>query len=237
VSYYSSVPFVIPSENIFIQSYSTGPSASGLNCSMTIPLINAKEIIVLFPRSANDLTVFRNPEYHHLQLTLLNRNFPMNGADTTSTDFYTLERESCNLDTILPPTESFEDSYKNKVCSEFPYRQRSIADDTDFLLIFNLQRQSANAFFADPVNSSNETISVNGSPKKQELGDVYYILNAENDALELKYNHAKPILIIVSDTFWMFSSKSRCQYVTDMSWNECLNKYYPDIYQRLAQAA
>ena len=67
---------------------------------MTIPLINAKEIIVLFLRNANDLTVFINPEYHHLQLTLLNRNFPMNGADTTSADFYTLERESCNLDTI-----------------------------------------------------------------------------------------------------------------------------------------
>jgi hypothetical protein len=93
-NYYSRVPFVIPSENIFAQSYSAGPTALGLNCCMTIPLNNAKEIIVLFPRNANDLTVLRNPEYHHLQLTLLNRNFPMEGADTTSDTFYTLERES-----------------------------------------------------------------------------------------------------------------------------------------------
>jgi hypothetical protein len=77
---------------------------------------------------------------------------------------------------------------------------------------------------------------VKGAPKKQDLGDVYYILNAENDTLELKYNKATPIIIIVSDTFWMFSSKSRAQYVTDMSWNECLNNHYPDIYQRLLQA-
>jgi hypothetical protein len=173
--YYSRVPFVIPSENVFIQNYSTGPTASGLNCSMTIPINNGKEIIVLFPRNANDLTVFRNPEYHHLQLTLLNRNFPMNGADTTSTEFYRIELESSNLDTILPPTQSFENSYKNKVCPEFPYRQRSIGDDTDFLLIFNLERQSSNAFFSDPVNSANETISLKGAPKKQDLGDVYYI--------------------------------------------------------------
>jgi hypothetical protein len=55
-AYYSSVPFVVPSERIFIQSFSTGPSASGLNCAMNIPLINAKEVIALFPRSPNDLT-------------------------------------------------------------------------------------------------------------------------------------------------------------------------------------
>jgi hypothetical protein len=65
--YYSRVPFAIPSENVDINSFSTGPTASGLNCNMSIPLNNAKEIIVLFPRNANDLTVFRNPEYDRLQ--------------------------------------------------------------------------------------------------------------------------------------------------------------------------
>jgi hypothetical protein len=33
-TYYREVPFVIPAECITIQSYSTGPSASGLNCSV-----------------------------------------------------------------------------------------------------------------------------------------------------------------------------------------------------------
>jgi hypothetical protein len=171
--YYSSIPFVVPSEKLFIQFYSTGPTVSGLNCSMTIPLNNVKEVIVLFPRNANDLTVFRNPEYHHLRLTLLNRNFPQNGTNTTSSEFYRIELESCNLDTILPPTESFENSYKNKVCPNFPFRGRCIGDDTDFPLIFNLDRQSSNAFFPDPVNSNNETITLKGTPQKQELGDFY----------------------------------------------------------------
>jgi hypothetical protein len=44
--YYSRVPFEIPSENVFIQNYSTGPTASGLKCSMTMPLGDAKEIII-----------------------------------------------------------------------------------------------------------------------------------------------------------------------------------------------
>jgi hypothetical protein len=170
--YYSSVPFVIPSERIFIQSFSTGPTASGLNCSMTIPLNNAKEVIALFPRDANDLSVFRNPQYRHMMITMLNRNFPQKGANTNSTEFYRLELESCNLDTILPPTESFENSYLKKVCPTKPLRQRCNEDDTDFLICFNLERQSSNAFFADPVNSQSETITLTGSPQVQGDGDV-----------------------------------------------------------------
>jgi hypothetical protein len=224
---------VIPRKRLFIQSCLTGPTVSGLNCSMTIPLNNVKEIIVLFPRDANDLTVFINPEYHHLQLTLLNRNFPMNGANTTSTEFYRIELESCNLDIILPPTESFENSYKNKVCSDFPFSGRCIGDDTDFLLIYNLERQSPNACFSDPANSNNESITLKGTPQKQEMGDVYYILNVEDDNADLIYNRATPILVIISDTFWMLSSTSRAQYVNDMSWNQCLARFYPNVLQRL----
>jgi hypothetical protein len=170
--YYASVPFVVPAERIFIQSFSTGPSPSGLNCAMNIPLINAKEVIALFPRSPNDLTCFRNPEYHHLMLTLLNRNFPQKGCNSNSTEFFRMELESCNLDTILCPTESFENSYLKKVCPYFPYRQRTEEDDTDFLMIFNLERQSANAFFADPVNSANESITLTGSPQSQGIGNA-----------------------------------------------------------------
>jgi hypothetical protein len=240
--YYASVPFVVPAERIFIQSFSTGPSPSGLNCAMNIPLINAKEVIALFPRSPNDLTCFRNPEYHHLMLTLLNRNFPQKGCNSNSTEFFRMELESCNLDTILCPTESFENSYLKKVCPYFPYRQRSEEDDTDFLMIFNLERQSANAFFADPVNSANESIALTGSPQSQGMGnaatragggDVYYYLNAENENDEEQHNHTAPILAVVSDTFWLFSSSEKPQYETSTSWNDTLQKSYPEIFQRL----
>jgi hypothetical protein len=242
--YYSTIPFVIPSERVFIQAFSTGPSPSGLNCAMNIPLINAKEVIALFPRTPNDLTCFRNPEYHHLMITMLNRNFPQKGCNSNSTEFYRMELESCNLDTILPPTESFECSYLKKACPYFPMRQRCQEDDTDFLLIFNLERQSSNAFFSDPVNSANESITLTGSPQSQGMGDstaktggdVYYYLNSENDRVddEAHKNHTAPILAVVSDTFWLFSTKDRPIYEIGLSWNECLAKNYPEVLQRLA---
>jgi hypothetical protein len=238
-SYYSGVPFVVPGERIVINSFSTGPTESGLNCAMTIPLNNAKEVGVLFPRNANELTTFRNIQYRGLMLTILNRNFPQKGANTNSTDFFRLEMESCNLDTILPPTQSFENSYLKKVQSIKPYRQRCTEDDTDFIMLFNLERQSSNAFFSDPVNSANETISLTGYPQVQGTGevgspgsDVYYYINKENEGEVI--NKAQPILAIVSDTFWLFSTGQRATYEIALSWNETLAKKYPEVYARLA---
>jgi hypothetical protein len=236
-TYYREVPFVVPSECIFIQSYSTGPSASGLNCAMTIPLNNAKEVVVLFPRSPNELTVFRNPEYHHLMITMLNRNFPQKGAHSNSTDFYRMMLESCNLDTILTPTESFENSYLKKVAPKSPIRQRCNEDDTGFVMLFNLERQSSNAFFSDPVNSSQETIQLTGSPQTQGMdGDVYYYLNAEGDTAddEAHKNHTPPILGIVSDSYWFFSVGERAVYEKAVGWNESLAKHFPSVFKRLA---
>jgi hypothetical protein len=235
--YYRDIPFCVPSECIFIQSFSTPPTDSGLNCAMTIPLNNAKEVIALFPRNANDLTVFRNPQYDHLMITMLNRNFPQKGAHTNSTELYRMELESCNLDTILCPTESFENSYLKQVCPDFPIRQRCNEDDTDFILLFNLERQSTNAFFCDPVNSSNETIQLTGSPQKQGInGDVYYYLNAENETADddAHKNKTPPILAVVSDTFWFFSLGQRAVYEKAMGWNECLAKHFPEVLKRLA---
>jgi hypothetical protein len=244
ITYYKSTPFVIPAERVFIQSFSTGPTESGLNCAMNIPLLNAKEIITLFPRSANDLTVFRNPEYQHLMLTLLNRNLPQKGCNSNSTEFYRMELESCNLDTGLCPTQSFENSYTKKVCPYFPMRQRVEEDDTDFAMVFNLERQSSNAFFADPVNSANESITLTGSPQAQGMGDaalrqggdIYYHLNAEDDQVDdaAHRNHTAPILAAVSDTFWLFLANERPTYEIGLTWNECLRRHFPQVLQRLA---
>jgi hypothetical protein len=104
-------------------------------------------------------------------------------------------------------------------------------------LVSNLERQSSNAFFADPVNSANETIMLTGSPQIQGLaGDDYYWLNAEDDMWTDNKNKAQPILAVVSDTFWMFSTKERANYEITLTWNQCLSKYFPEVYQRLRSA-
>jgi hypothetical protein len=113
-------------------------------------------------------------------------------------------------------------------------------------MVFNLERQSSNAFFADPVNSANESITLTGSPQAQGMGDValrqggdiYYHLNAEDDQVDdaAHRNHTAPILAAVSDTFWLFLANDKPIYETGLTWNECLAKHYPAILQRLIAA-
>jgi hypothetical protein len=103
-------------------------------------------------------------------------------------------------------------------------------------MVFNLERQSANAFFADPVNSVNETIMLTGNPQVQGLnGDVYYWLNMEGDTVDspATKNKANPVIGIVSDTFWLFNTGKLVDYEIALSWNECLQKNFPDVYRRL----
>jgi hypothetical protein len=246
-AYYSRVPLVIPGERVWIQSFSTGPSASGLNCSMTANMINATEVLVTFPISPNDLTCFRNPEYDHL-ITTLNRNFPQKGCHTNSTDFYRMEEESCNLDSILYPTKSFQASYKNKKCPYFPFRMRCTEDDTEFLLVFNIQRQSAGHYCPDVVNSMGETVSLTGGPQSQGMentvddkgGDTYYYLNTENNDpsrgadFPVVTNVTAPILGIVSLTQWMFGVGEIAIYETSLVGNEALARHFPNALRQLA---
>jgi hypothetical protein len=76
-----------------------------------------------------------------------------------------------------------------------------------------------------------------GSPQVQCLaGDVYYWLNVENDQSVDFKNKASPILAVVSDTFWMFSTKERANYEISLSWKQCLQKHFPAVLQRLMAA-
>jgi hypothetical protein len=159
-----------------------------------------------------------------------------------------MEEESCNLDSILFPTKSFQASYKNKKCPYFPYRLRCTEDDSEFILVFNIQRQSAGHYCPDVVNSMGETVSLTGSPQSQGIGDLtagkggdtYYYLNSEND-VPADTNHARvnltaPILGIVSLTQWFFSVDQLAIYEIALTGNEALARYFPNALQRLAGA-
>ncbi|GHU18309.1 hypothetical protein FACS189472_06440 [Alphaproteobacteria bacterium] len=99
------------------------------------------------------------------------------------------------------------------------------------------------SFYSDCVNSANESITLTGSPQSQgigkideyKVGDVYYYLNAEDDRVddEAHPNHTAPILAIVSDSFWLFSTSDKPVYEISTGWNGTLQKNFPEMVQRL----
>jgi hypothetical protein len=49
------------------------------------------------------------------------------------------------------------------------------------------------------------------------------------------YNRTPPIMCLVTDTFWLFTSQNggTVEYNTKKTWDELFKKRYPSIYQRL----
>jgi hypothetical protein len=68
---------------------------------------------------------------------------------------------------------------------------------------------------------------------------VYYYTNRENDQTddEAHKNKTPPILAIVSDSFWFFSTGQRGVYEKATSWNETLARHFPAVFQRLVAVA
>jgi hypothetical protein len=222
----------------------------GINCVATLPLINVKEVIVLFPRYATDLTVFHNPCLSNVQLQMLSRNWPDQPVSTVSAEFFRLQLEAANLDSVLPCTESFETSYTTMPTYNYPVRDRSKSDDTDFGFILPTERGSANAFFFDGVNSTSETIQLKGVPMNIDLYgnqipadlNTYYRLNRNNDVHNAeghtdKINRTAPILSLVSDTFFIFQVGKIATYETSRTWNEIFREKYPELYNKLLPLA
>jgi nucleosome binding factor SPN SPT16 subunit len=113
------------------------------------------------------------------------------------------------------------------------------------VFVIPVERQSANAFFFDGLDSGADTENVTLSgkfvtDKENNKLDIYYFLNRNNDTTTNSdsYNKAPPVLCLVSDTFWLFSSKNggSVEYNTKETWNELFSRKYPEIYGQLMNA-
>jgi hypothetical protein len=242
---YQNEPFVVPAEQVYSDSMGQAPTTTGIDATKQFKFNHVKEICVLFPRHVSDYTVQFNPCLEKLTLTMFNHDYPDKETDTTSARFLRSQLEAMALDNILKCTESLEHSYTSPPSYLYPTRDRSLYDNTDFVFVLPVQRQSANAFFFDGLDSGADTenVTISGKfivDKDNNKIDTYAILNRNNDTVITpdSYNRASPILCLVSDTFWLFTSKNggTVEYSTKETWNELLSRRYPQIYNQLMTA-
>jgi hypothetical protein len=96
---------------------------------------------------------------------MFNHNYPNKETDTTSARFLRSQLEAMGLDIILQCTESLEQSYTTPVSYKAPTRDRSASHNTDFVFVIPVERQSANAFFFDGLDSGADTENITLSGK------------------------------------------------------------------------
>jgi hypothetical protein len=117
---------------------------------------------------------------------MFNHDYPDKETDTTSARFLRSQLEAVGLDTILQCTESLEQSYTTPPSYRAPTRDRSIRDNTDFVFVLPVERQSANAFFFDGLDSGADTenVTISGKFIVDKEGyklDTYKILNRNDN--------------------------------------------------------
>jgi hypothetical protein len=170
---------------------------------------------------------------------MFNHDYPDKETDTTSARFLRSQLEAMGLDTILQCTESLEQSYVSPPYHRTPTRDRSFFDNTDFVFVLPVERESANAFFWDGLDSgaNTENITLSGrfiSDKDGYKLNTYYTLNRNSDT-NPELNTTPPIICLVSDSFWLFTSHNggSVEYNTKETWNELFSKRFPDLYRQL----
>jgi hypothetical protein len=174
---------------------------------------------------------------------MFNHDYPDKEINTTSTRFLRSQLEAMGLDTILQCTESLEQSYISPPYHIKPTRDRSRSDNIDFVFVIPVERLSANTFFFDGLdsgaNTENITLKGNFITVDGHKIDIYVLLNRNNESMTSElYNRTPPVICLVSDTFFLFSSQNggSVEYNTKETWNELFSKRYPEIYQRLMNA-
>jgi hypothetical protein len=239
--FYQREPFVVPSELIYTDNLGAYPDANGIVGTKQFKFSHVKELCVLFPRHPTDLTVQFNPCLEQLYISMFNHDYPDKETDTTSARFLRSQLEAMGLDTILQCTESLEQSYVSPPYHKGPTRDRSFFDNTDFVFVLPVERESANAFFWDGLDSgaNTENITLSGrfiTDKDGYKMNTYYALNRNSDAANNgEVNTTPPIICLVSDSFWVFTSTNggTVEYNTKETWNDFFSKRFPDLYNAL----
>jgi hypothetical protein len=144
------------------------------------------------------------------------------------------------LDDDLPPTESYENSYLVPVATKRPYRDRSRTNNSDFVVSINITRESSSPFGSEPYhNPLGETITLQSTPLlTEDFQDTYlYPFARHNNPVNVaQRNNTPPMLALVSDTFWFFTTQ-RCVYETQMNWNDAFQRYFPTLHAQLLTEA
>ncbi len=232
-------PIIIPAQELTRHIFENSPSANGFSTlSKSIPLHNATNITMMFPRSTLDCTVFQNIMYEKCQLFVNKKLYPdMEFEDTFGGRFVQYQLMANELDGPIEATEEYMRSIDTPLNDAFHrfyqdgegngdlkprgQRRRWIGtDNTNFGINFQLERGNAGYVF-DGIDTGTHSITVQfkGSPIYSNELDSYYnprlasTYDGKKLTWDLKNHHPPaPEMWICSDTYWTWSIQDGVKY-------------------------
>lgn len=170
-----SSPIPILSQQLEYDTFNSLPTGNGITATISRPLINATAISIMFPKHSNDITVFENPMYKDVQLTIGSENYPSEVISTQGARFLQYQLVASELDGHLQCTQEFEDSLTcSKNDSEGKRYKNMLRDATAFMLNFQTERPGADHCFDGLYYPNGIQIKFRGNPIHQGIDDTYY---------------------------------------------------------------
>ena len=199
------IPLLIPSQELTREIFEGTAKVNGLEISKSIPLRNATNITMMFPKSPADITCFENIMYQNVQLVVNKRTYPDTEFQSTcGARFYQHQLIANELDGALEATQEFEDSFTQPLNDPITGKRYANcrSDGTSFGINFQLERSNAGYVFDGLDTGSNSiTVTFRGQPLYRGEDDTYFV-----PIPELPNVHPPaPEAWICSDTYFTWS--------------------------------
>ncbi len=211
-------PIIIPSQELTREIFEGSATSKGLDVSKSIPLRNATNITMMFPRHPNEITCFQNIMYRNCQLTVNKKQYPDTEFETTYDGRFVQHQLIANeLDGCIEATDELVRSFAlplNKESDGTRYKATSAADNTSFGINFQLERGNSGYVF-DGIDTGCHSITVQfkGQPIHTDKNDTYYYPDVDDAGkVDETVHPPAPEMWICSDTYWTWSLPEGVKY-------------------------
>ena len=196
-------PQVIPSQMLDYNAFPLSATRSGIQSTINMPITNCTCISIMFPKHDNDYTVFENPIYNNVQLTVNGKNLPDEPVSTQGARFLQYQLIASDLSGGLQCTKEYEDSIIMSKNDSGGIRYKNcLSDGTSFMFNIQCERNGAGyTYDGFDSNGQNIAIQLKGQPIYTDDNDTYW--NFANDGG--KTNPPPPQIWCCRDTYFLAS--------------------------------
>ena len=198
-----STPQVIPSQQLDYNAFPIAATSAGIQSTINMPVTNTTCISIMFPKHDNDFTVFENPVYNNLQLTINGKNIPDEVVSSQGARFLQQQLIAGDLSGGLECTKEFEDSIvMAKNTSAGTRYNNTLSDGTSFMWNIQCERNNAGyTFDGIDSNGQNIPIQIKGQPIHTGVNDTYYNVDKEGTV-----HPPPPQIWLCRDTYFLVST-------------------------------
>ena len=217
MAYWQNEPFVVPAQRLDTFTFPANATPSGIHSSMNVRFNKCTDAVVLFPRDSRHRTIFTNICYDKLVLQIGTRRFPDTLIATNSPQWFAMQLQSTDFDSIFAANEEWEHSLTD--CNtDGEYDLNPVTDNTSFVPIFSFERSNGHTHastWCDGIDGQVK-VEISGNPK-YPAHDVYY--NGTS--------MPSPILCCDQESWWIFRLRPdglpNVQYVINSNYGDAYN--------------